>query len=31
MAWETGNELVGAPTAWTKEISDFLKNELMAK
>lgn len=31
MAWETGNELVGAPTAWTKEISDFIKEEIGAK
>ena len=31
LAWETGNELVGVPPAWTANISALLKRELGAK
>merc|ERR1712070_493419 len=31
LVWETGSNLVGAPAAWTTEISRFLKEELGIK
>lgn len=31
MAWETGNELVAAPSNWTTYIASFLKDEVQVK
>ena len=31
LAWETGNELVGCPSSWTKNVSDYIKVGLGAK
>lgn len=30
LCWETGNELVGVSTSWTKTISDYIKEDLGA-